>query len=47
MIQVTEEEEKLYGEQQGGDLLGNNDMDAAIMDDGEIDWDCPCLQVKR
>ena len=42
VIQVTKEEEESYGVQEG-ELLGA-DMEEALVGDGEIDWDCPCLQ---
>ncbi len=42
MIHVTREDEANYAVQEG-ELLGS-DMEEALVGDGEIDWDCPCLQ---
>jgi intermembrane space import and assembly protein 40 len=42
IVHVTREDEDGYGLKEG-ELLGP-EMDEALVGDGEIDWDCPCLQ---
>lgn len=42
IVHVTREEEDSYTVNEG-ELLGA-DMEEALVGDGEIDWDCPCLQ---
>ena len=48
VIHVTKEEEDVSQAEAGAETAKDeNDQMSAVGPDGEIDWDCPCLQGQR